>query len=145
MYSFNWLCNPPLVIKLHTHAPNESSIHTCVLLILGSKSQMSRSCDWWLKWFPNHTCTWLYRNSPLVMKLPTLAPHESRMCPFDFWVKSQRSRSCHIDDWSGFWIIADLSNSSLVMELPTLASNESKMCVPYWFWGQMLRSNGDLK
>ena len=59
----------------------------CALLILGSKGQRSRS---WIinvwKWFPDHN--WLC-NPPMIMKLHTLAPHESRMCPIDFEVKGQ--------------------------------------------------------
>ena len=49
----------------------------CALLILGSKGQRSRSwiIDVW-KWFPDHN--WLC-NPPMIMKLHTLAPHESRM------------------------------------------------------------------
>ena len=59
----------------------------CALLILGSKGQRSRSwiIDVW-KWFPDHN--WLC-NPPMIMKLHTLAPHESRMCPIDFGVKGQ--------------------------------------------------------
>ena len=60
----------------------------CALLILGSKGQRSRS---WIinvwKWFPDHN--WLC-NPPMIMKLHTLAPHESRMCPIDFGVKRSK-------------------------------------------------------
>ena len=38
------------------------------------------------KWFPDDN--WLC-NPPMIMKLHTLAPHESRMCPIDFGVKGQ--------------------------------------------------------
>ena len=60
----------------------------CALLILGSKGQRSRSwiIDVW-KWFPDHN--WLC-NPPMIMKLHTLAPHESRMCPIDFGVKRSK-------------------------------------------------------
>ena len=60
----------------------------CALLILGSKGQRSRS---WIinvwKGFPDHN--WLC-NPPMIMKLHTLAPHESRMCPIDFGVKRSK-------------------------------------------------------
>ena len=171
----NWLCNPPIIMKLHTRAPYESSmcpfdfwvtgkghgvlmnengfwaisdfvihlwawnfIHLLpmgqryALLILRSKGQghgnwllkmvstpwltmlftyhyeTSYTCFQWVKhvphwfgvksskvkfilyknyddwkWFPD--LTWLC-NPPMIMKLHTLAPHESRMCPFDFGV-----------------------------------------------------------
>ena len=60
----------------------------CALLILGSKGQRSRSWinDVW-KWFPDHN--WLC-NPPMIMKLHTLAPNESRMCPIDFGVKRSK-------------------------------------------------------
>ena len=55
----------------------------CALLILRSKGQRSRSrrminC----KWFPDYN--WLC-NQLMIMKLHTHAPHESRMCSFDFF------------------------------------------------------------
>ena len=39
------------------------------------------------KWFPDDS--WLC-NPPMIMKLHTLAPHESRMCPIDFGVKRSK-------------------------------------------------------
>ena len=127
----NWLCNPPMIMKLHTLAPHESRmrpidfgvkgqghgawlfengfrtitdsvihlwswnfIHLlpmsqgCALLILGSKGQRSRSWRMVIwKWFPDDN--WLY-NPPMIMKLHTLTPHESRMCPIDFEVKRSK-------------------------------------------------------
>ena len=57
----------------------------CALLILGSKGQRSRSWRMVIwKWFPYDN--WLC-NQPMIMKLHTLTPHESRMCPIDFGVK----------------------------------------------------------
>ena len=57
----------------------------CALLILRSKGQRSRSWRMVIwKWFPDDN--WLC-NQPMIMKLHTLTPHESRMCPIDFWVK----------------------------------------------------------
>ena len=57
----------------------------CALLILGSKGQRSRSWRMVIwKWFPDDN--WLC-NQPMIMKLHTLTPHESRMCPIDFGVK----------------------------------------------------------
>ena len=56
----------------------------CALLILRSKSQRSRS--WRMincKWFPDYN--WLC-NQPMIMKLHTHAPHESRMCWFGFYL-----------------------------------------------------------
>ena len=57
----------------------------CALLILRSKGQRSRSWRMVIwKWFPDDN--WLC-NQPMIMKLHTLTPHESRMCPIDFGVK----------------------------------------------------------
>ena len=60
----------------------------CALLILRSKGQRSRSWRMVIwKWFPDDN--WLC-NQPMIMKLHTLTPHESRMCPIDFGVKRSR-------------------------------------------------------
>ena len=56
----------------------------CVLLILGSKGQGHG-----LSMFENGFRTITDCNPPMIMKLHTLAPHESRMCPIDFGVKGQ--------------------------------------------------------
>ena len=57
----------------------------CALLILRSKGQRSRSWRMVIwKWFPDDN--WLC-NQPMIMKLHTLTPHESTMCPIDFGVK----------------------------------------------------------
>ena len=126
----NWLCNQPMIMKLHTLTHHESRmrpidfevkrskvkvmahgylkmvwtitdsvinlwswnfIHLltmsqgCALLILRSKGQRSRSWRMVIwKWFPDDN--WLC-NQPMIMKLQTLTPHESRMCPIDFGVK----------------------------------------------------------
>ena len=124
----NWLCNQPMIMKLHTLTHHESRmcpidfevkgqghgawlfengfrtitdsvinlwswnfIHLltmsqgCTLLILRSKGQRSRSWRMVIwKWFPDDN--WLC-NQPMIMKLHTLTPHESRMCPIDFGVE----------------------------------------------------------
>ena len=60
----------------------------CALLILRSKGQRSRSWRMVIwKWFPDDN--WLC-NQPMIMKLHTLTPHESRMCPIDFEVKRSK-------------------------------------------------------
>ena len=60
----------------------------CALLILGSKSQRSRSWRMVIwKWFPDDN--WLC-NQPMIMKLHTLTHHESRMRPIDFEVKRSK-------------------------------------------------------
>ena len=39
------------------------------------------------KWFPEYN---LLCNQPMILKLHTLTPHESRMCPIDFEVKRSK-------------------------------------------------------
>ena len=81
----NWLCNPPMIMKLHTLAPHESRMCPIDFGVKRSKVKvMDYRC---LKWFPDHN--WLC-NPPMIMKLHTLAPHESRMCPIDFGVKRSK-------------------------------------------------------
>ena len=65
------------------------------------QGQRSRSWgidDW--KLFLNHN--WLC-NPPMILKVNTLAPHESRRCPFDFGVKGHGALVIE----NGFWIITD--------------------------------------
>ena len=58
------------------------------LLILGSKGQRSRSqCIDYRKRFMSHT---FFPFTPIIMKLHTQTPHESRMCPIYFGVKRSK-------------------------------------------------------
>ena len=86
-------------------------------------------------WFPDcKSNTFWY----IVMKLHTLAPHESRMCPRILGSKDQRSRSWIIDVWKWFPDHNWLCN-------PTYDHETSYTCspwvkdVPYWFWGQKVK------
>ena len=59
-----------------------------VIFILGSKGQRSRSqCIDYRKRFMSHN---FFPFTPIIMKLHTQTPHESRMCPIYFGV--QRSK-----------------------------------------------------
>ena len=79
----NWLCNQPMIMKLHTLTHHES--RDAPYWFWGQKVQRSRSWRMVIwKWFPDDN--WLC-NQPMIMKLHTLTPHESRMCPIDFGVK----------------------------------------------------------
>ena len=62
----------------------------------------------------------------VVMKLHTLTPQQSRMCPIDFVV--QRSRSWGIDDWKWFPDHNWLCNPPVIIKLHTIAPHESRMC-----------------
>ena len=76
----NWLCNQPMIMKLHTLTHHESRMRPIDFEVKRSRSW--RMVIW--KWFPDDN--WLC-NQPMIMKLHTLTPHESRMCPIDFGVK----------------------------------------------------------
>ena len=76
------------------------------------------------------------------MKLHTLAPHESRMCPIEFGVKGQGNGALMIEN--GFRSITDfVIHLNFVIHLKT-----SYTCspwvknVPYWFWGQKVKVMG---
>ena len=81
----NWLCNQPMIMKLHTLTQNESRMRPIDFESKGQRSRSWRMVIW--KWFPddNSLC-----NQPMIMKLHTLTHHESRMCPIDFQVKRSK-------------------------------------------------------
>ena len=71
-----------------------------VLLILGSKSQRSKSkcIDYW-KWFTKcmlHNC---FPFTHIIMKLHTKTPYEFRMCLLDFGVQRLRSQCIDFLKW----------------------------------------------
>ena len=79
----NWLCNQPMIMKLHTLTHHESRMRPIDF-------EVQRSRSWHMviwKWFPDDN--WLC-NQPMIMKLHTLTHHESRMCPIDFEVKRSK-------------------------------------------------------
>ena len=78
----NWLCNQPMIMKLHTLTHRESRMRLIDFEVQRSRSW--RMVIW--KWFPDDN--WLC-NQPMIMKLHTLTHHESRMRPIDFEVKGQ--------------------------------------------------------
>ena len=94
------LCNQPMIMNfVHLLQMNQG----CALLILMSKGQRSRSwriinCKWFLDY--NWFCY-----QPMITKLHTHAPHESRMCSFDFEVKCQGHGAMMIEN--GFQTITD--------------------------------------
>ena len=62
----------------------------------------------------------------MIMKLHTLSPHESRMCPMDFGAKSQGHGALVIEN--GFQTIT-YSNSPMMLKLHTPVPYESRMCL----------------
>ena len=108
----------------------------CTLLILNSKSQRSRSwrvinCEWFMDY------NWLC-NQPMIMKLHTHAPHESRMCSLDFEIKGQGHGAMMIEN--GFRTITDLAihlwSWHFIHLLPM--SQECALLV----WGQKVKCQG---
>ena len=79
----NWLCNQPMIMKLHTLTHHESRMRPIDFEVQRSRSW--RMVIW--KWFPDDN--WLC-NQPMIMKLHTLTHHESRMRPIDFEVKRSK-------------------------------------------------------
>ena len=50
-----------------------------------------------------HNC---FPFTPIIMKLHTKAPHESRMCPMDFWVKLDKGQGHNaLITENGLWCI----------------------------------------
>ena len=98
----NWLCNQPMIMKLHTLTHHESRMHPIDFEVQRSRSW--RMVIW--KWFPDDN--WLC-NQPMIMKLHTLTHHESRMRPIDFEVKRSRSWRMVIWKWSTEIMVADLN------------------------------------
>ena len=94
----NWLRNPPMIMKLHTPAPNALRMYLirgpnvkiiwAWLIVNGSQTITDSVIHLWSWNFMKHT----------------LAPHELSMYPIDIGV--QRSRSLGIDV-NGFWTITD--------------------------------------
>ena len=65
----NWLCNQPMIMKLHTLTHHESRMRPIDFEVQRSRSW--RMVIW--KWFPDDN--WLC-NQPMIMKLHTLTPHD---------------------------------------------------------------------
>ena len=103
----------------------------CALSILESKSQRSRSLGYWRlniisASYLKHVC-----NPPMILKLHTLVPHASRVCPIDFEVKRSKE---DVNNWFPvtFW--------DMIMKLHILlAPRGSRMC-PIYFGVQRSRS-----
>ena len=81
----NWLCNQPMIMKLHTLTHHESRMRPIDFEVKRSKVKVMVMVIW--KWFPDDN--WLC-NQPMIMKLHTLTHHESRMRPIDFEVKKSK-------------------------------------------------------
>ena len=81
--------------------------------------------------------------APIIMKLHTKTPHESRMCPIDFWVK--RSRWQCIDYWKWIMLHIFFPFTPIIMKLHTETPHESRnfgsksqrsrsQCIDSWKW-----------
>ena len=85
---FMRLTASPLHLSSQNSIQRRPMSRGCVLLILGSKGQRSRSqcIDCW-KWLLSRNC---FPFIPVVMKLHTKNPLEGRACPMDFGVKRSK-------------------------------------------------------
>ena len=70
-----------------------------------------------------HSC---FPITPIIMKLHTQTPHESRMCSIDFGV--ERSRSQCIDYRKWFMLHNFFSFTIIIIKLHTQTTHESRMC-----------------
>ena len=87
------------------------------------------------KMFPTHNC-FLFES--YVMKLYTQTLHESRMCPFYFWVK--RSRSQCIAYWRQFMSHNCNPFTPIINKLYT--DSPLVADVPYWLLGLKVKGKG---
>ena len=79
-------------------------------------------------------------NTSIIMKLHTKTPRELRMCHFSFGIKGQGCRAYW--KWflshNCFFFPLNLSSWNFTQNSPLV-----KEPVPYWFWGQKVRVQGD--
>ena len=75
--------------------------------------------------FPAHNC---FPFTPIIMKLHMQTPHEARMCPIDFEVKGQRSRSQCINYWKWFPAHNCFPFTPIIMKLHMQTPHEARMC-----------------
>ena len=117
----------PLLLSSWNFTQRLTMSRWCVLLILGSKGQ-DHCIDSW-KWFMAQN--WFF--TPIIMKLHTKIPQESRILPLDFEVKVKSQ--CTINYWKMVY-------DALLLSLYTYNHETSHTDfswvkhVPYWFWGQ---------
>ena len=103
----------------------------CALFILGSKGQRSRSqCIDCRKRFMSHN---FFLFTPIIMKLHTQTPHESRMLPYLFWgqkVKGQGHNALIIGN--GLCRIISFPLHLLSWNFTHRTPHESRICPTYF-------------
>ena len=145
--NWKWLC---CIIAFPLHLLSWNFIQRlpmsrgCALFISGLRCQRSRlqcidTCNW--KWFMSYNC---FPSTPVIIKLHTKTPLESRICPMDFGSKGKRSRSQCIDNWKWFLLHNCFPFTPIIMKLHTKTCHELRMCridfglkrskVKYWKW-----------
>ena len=129
----NGLCR---IISFSLHLSSWNFTHRlpmsrgCALFILGSKGQRSRSqCIDYRKRFMSHD---FFPFTPIIMKLHTQTPHESRICPTYLGSKGQRSRSQCIDYRKRFMSHNFFLFTPIIIKLHTQTPHESRMCPIYF-------------
>ena len=99
----NWLCNQPMIMKLHTLTHHESRMHPIDFEVRSKVKVMAHGYLKMVSRIDNWLC-----NQPMIMKLHTLTHHESRMCPIDFEVKRSKVKvMAHGYCENGFRTITD--------------------------------------
>ena len=100
------------------------------LSTLGSKGQRSRSqCIDYRKRLMSHNS---FPFTPIITKLHTKTPYESRMCPIDFGIKRLKVKSQCIDCWK--WVMSHncFPFTPIIMKLHTKTPHESRMYIMYF-------------
>ena len=144
----NGLCR---IISFSLHLSSWNFTHRlpmsrgCALFILGSKGQRSRSqCIDYRKWFMLHN---FFPFTPIIMKLHTQTPHESRMCPIYFGVKGQGHNAfiignglCRIISFTlhisscNFTHRLPMSWGCALFILRSKGQSSRSQCIDYWKW-----------
>ena len=119
LLDYNWLCNQPMIMKLHTLTPHESRMHPADFEVKGQGhgAMMIENGFRAITDTVIHLWSWNFiRLLPWVKDVP-------------YWFRGQRSRSWGISDWKQFLDHNWLCNPPIIMKLHTPAPYESRMCL----------------
>ena len=123
---YNWLCNQPTVMKLHTHAPHESRM--CPIDFEVQRWRSWGNDDWkcFLDW--NWLCN---QHETVIWNFIHLLPMSQGCALLISGSKGQRSRSWRISVWKRFLDHKWLCNPYplMIMKLHTPSPYKWRMCL----------------
>ena len=121
-----WLCNPPMVLKLHTHAPRESRMYSIDFWVngQGNGALVIENGFWTMTDFVMHLHVWSWNHIHLL-------PMHQGCTLLILGSKGQRSRSWGIGNWKWFPDHNSPFNPPMIMKLHTLALHNLKMYPVY--------------